>query len=199
MVNTSRPRTPSAGNSPPPAETVVSSAEGKDGRSEQPRRTSFGNLLRRTKSGDLGAKGSKKYQAAMRQQEILREQREAANAPPPRLPDLYNGTAFPKLQTFGGEERPDSLAIMAGRTGQHSQSRQPGEPPRAISTNTQNIPIPPIPGNMNGATKKTDDFDPYARSESMTHRGRYSYASSAISSISNPRRVRRRKDPTPFK
>lgn len=33
----------------------------------------------------------------------------------------------------------------------------------------------------------------------MTHRGRYSYASSAISTINSPRRVRRRKDPTPFK
>lgn len=42
-------------------------------------------------------------------------------------------------------------------------------------------------------------FDPYARTESMTHRGRYSYASSAVSTINSPRRVRRRKDPTPFK
>ncbi|EMR72078.1 putative septin aspe protein [Eutypa lata UCREL1] len=32
----------------------------------------------------------------------------------------------------------------------------------------------------------------------MTHRGRYSYASSAISTINSPRKVRRRKDPTPF-
>ncbi|KAJ3472721.1 hypothetical protein NLG97_g10764 [Lecanicillium saksenae] len=32
----------------------------------------------------------------------------------------------------------------------------------------------------------------------MTHRGRYSYASSAISTLNSPRRVRRRKDPTPF-
>jgi septin family protein len=32
----------------------------------------------------------------------------------------------------------------------------------------------------------------------MTHRGRFSYASSAVSSINSPRRVRRRKDPTPF-
>ena len=40
-----------------------------------------------------------------------------------------------------------------------------------------------------------DSFDPYARTESMTHRGRYSYASSAISTINSPRRVRRRKDP----
>ncbi|KAJ6157551.1 hypothetical protein N7470_005143 [Penicillium chermesinum] len=37
-----------------------------------------------------------------------------------------------------------------------------------------------------------------SRSESMTHRGRYSYASSALSTVNSPRRVRRRKDPTPY-
>jgi len=44
-----------------------------------------------------------------------------------------------------------------------------------------------------------EPVDPYARTESMTHRGRYSYASSAVSTLTNPRRVRRRKDPTPYK
>ena len=62
--------------------------------------------------------------------------------------------------------------------------------PRASSA-AGNIPIPPIPAN--------GFVDPYARTESMTHRGRYSYASSAVSTINSPRRVRRRKDPTPFK
>lgn len=41
--------------------------------------------------------------------------------------------------------------------------------------------------------------DPYAKEGSMAHRGRYSYASSAVSTINSPRRVRRRRDPTPFK
>ena len=41
--------------------------------------------------------------------------------------------------------------------------------------------------------------DPYGRTESMTHRGRYSYASSAASTVNSPRRVRRRKDPTSYK
>lgn len=59
------------------------------------------------------------------------------------------------------------------------------------------VPIPPIPG-QNGMGVG-DWVDPYARTESMTHRGRYSYASSAVSTINSPRRVRRRKDPTPFK
>ena len=59
--------------------------------------------------------------------------------------------------------------------------------PHAISAD---IPMPPVPNQP---------FDPYARTESMAHRGRYSYASSAVSTINSPRRVRRRKDPTPFK
>lgn len=131
----------------------------------------------------------------MRQQEILREQREAANAPPPQLPDLYNGAPLPKLQTFGGEDRPDSIAIMSGRY----LPRQSSEAPRVTPTNIQNIPVPPMPTKTPGTAPKTENVDPYARTESMTHRGRYSYASSAVSTVSNPRRVRRRKDPTPFK
>lgn len=37
------------------------------------------------------------------------------------------------------------------------------------------------------------------RAESMTHRGRYSYAVSTSSSVNSPRRMRRRKDPTSYK
>jgi hypothetical protein len=59
---------------------------------------------------------------------------------------------------------------------------------------SSNMPVPPFPvGSSN------EPVDPYARTESMTHRGRYSYASSAVSTMTNPRRVRRRKDPTPYK
>lgn len=53
-----------------------------------------------------------------------------------------------------------------------------------------NVPIPRVPAGLE---------DQYSRSESMTNRGRYSYASSAVSTLNSPRRVRRRKDPTPFK
>jgi hypothetical protein len=62
------------------------------------------------------------------------------------------------------------------------------------------VPVPPMPSSPS-QQKNGEYVDPYARTESMTHRGRYSYASSAISTsgINSPRRVRRRKDPTPFK
>ena len=143
------------------------------------RRSSLGMLLRRSKSSDL------KRQQLAKEQELQR-QRDAVSRSPPRLPVLYNGAPTPQLG-LGSEFRPDSLAIVSGRAEQMSAAtpRASIEPTRPLTT----IP-PPIP---NGG------FDPYASSGSMAHRGRYSYASSAISTINNPRRVRRRKDPTPFK
>ncbi|TVY51000.1 Septin-7 [Lachnellula cervina] len=189
MVSTSRPRTPSASTgatSPPDKLAPIQEA----GKSHPPRRSSLGRLLR-TKSTEF--KGSKKQQA-LREQELQRL-REAAAIPknPPRLPNLYNGAAAPKFDNFGGDEnhRPDSVAIATGKAGQYG--RRSMEPGRS-STATGSVPIPPIPNN----SRNSDWVDPYARTESMTHRGRYSYASSAVSTINSPRRVRRRKDPTPF-
>lgn len=179
MVSSSRPRTPSAGTPPPTDKLSAIPEAGKN----QARRSSLGLLLRRSKSGDLGPKGSKKQLA--REQELERQRRAAAiPKSPPKLPDLYNGLAPPQLPY--SEDRPDSVAIVSGR----GYSNRGSMEPRASSA-TGNIPIPPIPAN--------GFVDPYARTESMTHRGRYSYASSAVSTINSPRRVRRRKDPTPFK
>ncbi|KAI0384994.1 hypothetical protein F5Y04DRAFT_203288 [Hypomontagnella monticulosa] len=154
--------------------------------SQPPRRSSFGMLLRRSKSGDLG-KGGKKHHKEQ-------QQREAVPKSPPRLPALYNGAQPPPpLSSFGGDTRPDSLAIVSG-TADHSFHHYPPrasiDPGRPSMSSVAGHPVPPVP---NGAW-----VDPYARTESMTHRGRYSYASSAVSTINSPRRVRRRKDPTPF-
>lgn len=143
-------------------------------------------LLRRSKSGEL--KGKKAQ--ALKEAELQR-QRNAIPKSPPRLPVLYNGQSSGNeyfQNSFDGS-RPDSLAIMSGRADSQSPSNRPSmDPGRSVVS----IPaVPPIP--------KEPWVDPYARTESMTHRGRYSYASSAISTINSPRRVRRRKDPTPFK
>lgn len=188
MVSSSRPRTPSAGTSPANLAAIPES-----GKTHPPRRSSLGLLLRRSKSTELGSKGSKKQQALAREQELERQRREAAAIPksPPRLPDLYNGAAPPQLPYSEGD-RPDSVAIMSNRVNYPRGSMEPGRSSSGIGS----VPIPPIPssGGRNG-----DWVDPYARTESMTHRGRYSYASSAVSTINSPRRVRRRKDPTPFK
>jgi hypothetical protein len=150
-----------------------------------PRRSSLGMLLRRSKSGDL--KGKKQQQ--LKEQELQRQRDAALSKNPPKLPVLYNGANAPQFQSFEGDVRPDSLAILSGRLDQshHYTPRPSMEPAASVAS----VPMPPIPhGNW---------VDPYARTESMTHRGRYSYASSAISTINSPRRVRRRKDPTPFK
>ena len=89
-----------------------------------------------------------------------------------QAPALPTYTPQPQIATFGGD--------MAG---QKEQNRGAALPKGATPS---------------GRTSE-EPVDPYARTESMTHRGRYSYASSAVSTLNNPRRVRRRKDPTPYK
>ncbi|KAK5654410.1 hypothetical protein OQA88_7320 [Cercophora sp. LCS_1] len=145
-----------------------------------PRRSSLGMLLRRSKSGNL------KKQAA-KEQERQRQRDASISKSPPRLPVLYNGAPSPQLGIGGGDGRPDSFSIVSGRAdfSANATPRPSMEPSRSIIS----VPPPPIPNN---------GFDPYANTGSMAHRGRYSYASSAVSTINSPRRVRRRKDPTPF-
>ena len=146
-----------------------------------PRRSSLGMLLRRSKSGDL-----KKQQAA-KEQELQRLRDASVSKSPPRLPVLYNGAPAPQIG-IGSEVRPDSVAIVSGRA--DTMSIATPRPSMDPSRSVMSVPPPPIPNN---------GFDPYASTGSMAHRGRYSYASSAVSTINSPRRVRRRKDPTPFK
>ncbi|KAK5998729.1 hypothetical protein PT974_01111 [Cladobotryum mycophilum] len=145
--------------------------------SAPPRRTSFGMLLRRSKSGELG-KGGKKAQA-LREAELER-QRLAASRNPPKLPEFANNSE--KLSNSFAPELHTS-DTMYSQPEYESYGRQSMEPIRTF-TKTHSMP--------NGG------FDPHGRTESMTNRGRYSYASSALSAINGPRRVRRRKDPTPF-
>ncbi|OAA53659.1 septin [Niveomyces insectorum RCEF 264] len=141
-------------------------------------------LLRRSKSGEL--KGKKAQ--ALREQELQRQRDAAIPKSPPRLPVLYNGAPAPNLQGTFGEPASDDRGT-ASPTDYYNSNYTP-RPSMDPSGSIVSVPMPPVP---TGAW-----VDPYARTESMTHRGRYSYASSAISTINSPRRVRRRKDPTPF-
>ncbi|KAH4287172.1 hypothetical protein HBH64_225140 [Parastagonospora nodorum] len=175
--------------------------------SDQPRRTSF-NFLRRKSSAEArstsrSASGSKmsRKQKALAQEEAQRKAREAAMLPrqPPRLP---SHSTLPQIESFGGEAyRPDSVAIVSNKVGNyaHNFSRPSVDShrmaPQPDAHAHAHAVAPPMPGN---ASATYMDFDPYPRTESMTHRGRYSYASSQISTVNSPRRVRRRKDPTPF-
>ncbi|KAM4065072.1 septin domain-containing protein [Hirsutella rhossiliensis] len=139
--------------------------------SPPPRRPSFGMLLRRSKSGDFGKNGKKAQ--AIRDAELDRQRQN-----PPRLPEFRNNTSDQLSKSFAPDlQSSPSYSLSSG---------PPARPSRDAPRTTHYPPVPPIP------------FDPYARTESMTHRGRYSYASSAVSTVAGPRRIRRRKDPTPF-
>lgn len=145
-----------------------------------PRRTSFGMLLRRSKSGELGSKGRKAQ--ALREAEASRI--------PPKLPEFANHNDQ-LSKSFGSELGSASPPPANAPSYSYASAKSSMDTPRNYAVGSAvPYPVPPLP---NGG------FDPYARTESMTHRGRYSYASSAISTINGPRRVRRRKDPTPFK
>ena len=167
------------------------------------RKGSF-SFLRRSKSRDRSTSGSttpqrklsRKERIRIREQEMMAEK---IPAQPPRIPNVPHQ---PDLQSFGGG---DSAAVMSDRSVGSFQNRL------AQKTSQETIgadmyrgmqvppvpPIPPIPGAI--PANKSSYVDAFARTGSMAHRGRYSYASSAISTINSPRKIRRRKDPTPFK
>ena len=171
------------------------------------RKGSF-SFLRRSKSRERSISGSstparklsKKERSRARQQEMMQEQ---IPSPPPRIPIIPHP---PDLQGFGGEEvtRPDSVAIMSNRAGgsfryrlaQKSSQETLGSDMYRGMPVPPVPPIPPIPGTVITPKSYVDSF---SRTESLVHRGRYSYASSAISTINSPRKLRRRKDPTAFK
>lgn len=155
--------------------------------SETQRRPSFGNmLLRRSKSGEFG-KGKKAQ--ALKEAELERQRQASANRKPPKLP-AFSNSGGQLSKSFGDDLGPQFLPQPPSRS-HHSPAPDVVRPSMEASFSlTSSVPVPPVP---NGG------FDPYARTESMTNRGRYSYASSAVSTVNSPRRVRRRKDPTPFK
>ena len=131
---------------------------------------------------------------------------------PPKLPDLpVNGSA--NTASFSkhllGKEVRDSVDILSGRSNASEETINNGYQQQHPSYHA-------VMGGFVPGRKSTDSVigpageyvrsssvpiseDPYANVGSMAHRGRYSYASSAVSSVNSPRRVRRRKDPTPFK
>ncbi|KAK5955368.1 hypothetical protein OHC33_004051 [Knufia fluminis] len=143
-------------------------------RSDSARRTtSFGSLIKRTKSNDL--LGERKSSGSrLRKKSLEGERRPSIKDTPPALPTV---TPQQAIESFGGEDYTPA-PVMSARTVNGMQ----GAPP-----------VPPMPTNL-----QDNAVDPYARSESMTHRSRYSYAQSTSSAVNSPRRVRRRKDPTPY-
>lgn len=165
------------------------------------RRGSF-SFLRRSKSRDRAAssgsapqrKLSKKDSKRMREEQ-MRKMSDQIPQRPPRIPAV---PSQPEIQTFGGEDvRPDSSAVMSSRAaGSYPQRLAHKASQENVGSDYyRGMPIPPVPPMppIPGATATP------AGVESMANRARYSYASSAISTINSPRKIRRRRNPTPYK
>ena len=166
------------------------------------RKGSF-SFLRRSKSRERSTSGSstparklsKRDRSKVRQREMMQEQ---IPSPPPRIPIIPHP---PDLQGFDGEDTRDRVANRAAgsfkyRLAQKSSQETLGSDKYRGMPVPPVPPIPPIPGT---AASFKSHMDAFPRTESLVNRGRYSYASSAISTINSPRKIRRRKDPTPFK
>ena len=164
------------------------------------RKGSF-SFLKRSKSRDRASSGSapmrklsKKASKKVKEEE-LRRLRDEIGERPPRIPAV---PSQPEMQSFGGDDRrADSAAIMSNRAAGSFPQRlaQKASQEQYGSNNYRPMVVPPVPPipPVPGQTPTQAAF------ESMANRGRYSYASSAISTINSPRKIRRRKDPTPFK
>lgn len=176
-----------------------------------------------------GGKMLRKASRAREQERLAQErarlqEQQMQNREPPRLPSIAN------FQESGSADaRPDSFAIfnnhyqtsspphppaanfsrpgnvaMPSSSSTHTNSSSPAYALRTGNAfaqqqhlNTSSTALNAKASTSNGEYVPVERVD---RSESMAHRGRYSYASStAPVNVSSPRRVRRRKDPTPFK
>ena len=198
----------------PSSQRFPSVSETTDPLADSPKRRPSFSFLRRAKSIERFVPGSRKSSAtggpdepsrkvsngklSKRSRSIRRKQEMEREQIPPCPPQIPQMPKPPQLQSFGGDEgRPDSVAIMSGQGHVQRQNSIPVSPMRGPN-GYPHVPVPPIPTGPQSRNLSLV-VDPYARTESMTHRGRYSYASSIASTPGGPRRVRRRKDPTPFK
>lgn len=179
---------PAMSNYPPPTRFSPpgTGTETPSEREHSRRRGSF-SFLNRTKSGTQFPTVSR-----LSRKRGPSKEREASKEPipsaPPQIPDIPRPV---QLQTFGGENaKPAPTSVASSRLGTPLANN--------MSFNIySNVPIPPIPTVMQD--RGGEYQDPNGRTDSMTHRGRYSYANNAIGTINSPRRMRRRRDPTPFK
>ncbi|KAK5072191.1 hypothetical protein LTR64_004030 [Lithohypha guttulata] len=138
------------------------------------RTTSFGSFIKRTKSNDLLGE-RKPSTTRLRKKSLDSQRRPSVSDTPPALPTV---SPQPVIDSFGGENY-NPMSSMSPISTAHGAYGIP--------------PVPPLPAALQNSAA-----DVYARAESMTHRSRYSYAQSTSSTVNSPRRVRRRKDPTPY-
>lgn len=184
--------------------------------------------LSRSKSREGKSNMLRKSSKVKQQQaEMERQQREAQMLPkqPPRLP---SHNPLPGMPSFGGEDaRPDSIAMFNHKPQSYGRNA-PQTAPGQAQTPVQAAANFSRPGNVGIAPAQTDNssspayalrgasasvspppavtttdngYDATERTGSMTNRGRYDYTATAAQAghVNSPRRMRRRKDPTPFK
>lgn len=161
--------------------TFTMSSEQYSDRADSARRaSSFGAFIKRSKSNDLLSErktsASPGLGPGLRKKSSEGEKRSLVDNSPPALPVV---PSQPVIDSFGGEDYVPSAQTMSTRV-TNGQWNAP--------------PVPSVPAGLQDRAA-----DPYARTESMTNRSRYSYANSTSSSLTSPRRVRRRRDPTPYK
>ena len=172
---------------------------------ETSRRTSSSlSFLRRSKSkeafGDRKVSGSRKISGGRL---TKKQQAESDRERESQLQQLLQATPIPPLKlpayfsqahgddSEGSEIQADSVAIISNHAKKMAEPRAVQDPDRSVF---HKIPLPALPNS-----DPIEAVDPSARVDSMTHRGRYSYASSFVSTVNSPRRMRKRKDPTPYK
>ncbi|KAL8863558.1 MAG: hypothetical protein Q9178_000239 [Gyalolechia marmorata] len=161
---------------------------------EGPSRTISGGTNRSSSGGAVPARKLSKKQRALSREQEMRQENIPTQAP--KIPDIPR---IHQLQEFGGENRrPDSVAIISRKADGYrfSQTGSLVSRETLALAGPHNIPVPPIPTDYAAAKSPVDLF---MQTGSIAHRGRSSYASSMVSTINSPRRLRKRKDPTPFK
>ncbi|KAK3691008.1 hypothetical protein LTR37_018910 [Vermiconidia calcicola] len=141
---------------------------------------------------------------AQEKERMEQERMERQQQPPPRLP---SHNPLPGIASFGASTTNlnninDSNPSYSNSNNTANFSR-PGNTYASMPSSSYNSSSSPAYA-IRGATPSSPpsgktNGEYVERAESMTNRGRYSYASSANHvNVSSPRRVRRRKDPTPF-
>ncbi|KAI5364549.1 Putative P-loop containing nucleoside triphosphate hydrolase [Septoria linicola] len=202
-------------SAPPLPKTLFAQAQQEA--ASRPSQERTGSMLRKVS----GMGGGRKKQE---EQERLKKEAAAAALPrqPPHLPSL---SPLPGMSPFS-EERPDSVAIFntsyttspnsTRPAANFSRPNQPHAMPPSSAINSSSSPgyssgradsginssSPPIPHVKANGIHSSGEYvaADLPESISMTNRGRFSYASTAtnVNSFHSPRRIRRKKDPTPF-
>ncbi|KZF20449.1 hypothetical protein L228DRAFT_28079 [Xylona heveae TC161] len=154
------------------------------------RRGSFG-FLRRGRSGEA-LRGNRSRSRSR----LSKSQHREPSITSPRAPQLPNLAPQPQLKTIAGNS--DVFGFTTPKYRNQSPFTMTDSKSLYSSPPARIAPVSPHPPSSPPTTGLAEPFDPYAGTMSMTNRGRESYATSTMSTINSPRRIRRRKDPTHF-